>query len=69
MAEIKSVKDLRRCVASLCRDYIDHQENHAHLHRARLGYSQYNDIIGALESAKLEFFLKMVAPGEDVEWE
>lgn len=54
MKEIKSTKDLKSGVVALCREYISFQENHAHLHTASLGYDQYNDILGALEAAKLE---------------
>jgi hypothetical protein len=33
--------------------------------RRGLGYSAINDVVGALESAKLEFYRRVAAPYED----
>jgi hypothetical protein len=35
----------------------------------KTGYQHYNDVLGALEGCKLEFYRRMVAPYEDVKKE
>lgn len=42
---------------------------HKVLDSSRLGYSQYNEIIGMLECAKLELYRRKIAPYEDVKIE
>ena len=34
-------------------------------HRGRVSYQDYNDMLGALEGAKLELYRRVVAPFED----
>lgn len=40
----------------VCQDYVDNKQ---------LSYQTINDIIGALEGAKLEFYRRVAAPYED----
>lgn len=48
--------ELNFVLSSICRDYFLR-------HGAR--YQQINDVIGAVEGAKLEFYRRLVAPYED----
>jgi len=51
--------ELNYLITSLCHQYLDHHSD------PKAGYDLYNEIIGVLESAKLEFYRAMVAPYED----
>ena len=53
-----SVGELNYALTQLCVDYL-FEEN------PEPTYSDYNDIIGVLESVKLEFYRRMVTPYED----
>ena len=59
LGDYKAARDpgtLNYQITSLCIDYIkDTGEKYQH----------YNDVIGALESCKLEFYRRAVAPYED----
>jgi uncharacterized protein DUF6899 len=48
--------ELNYAITCLCRDYF-------HTHGGR--YQQVNDVVGALEGAKLEFYRRVAAPYED----
>jgi hypothetical protein len=49
--------DLNYAISMLCKSYIQHKgENYQH----------YNDILGALEGAKLELNRRHIAPYEDI---
>ena len=49
--------DLNYLITQLCQEYKElHGES----------YSTYNDILGALEGAKLELYRRKVAPYEDI---
>lgn len=37
----------------------------AYIRRTKEDYQHYNDVIGALEACKLEFYRRLVAPYED----
>lgn len=50
------VGELNYVITSYCLDFLGPGE---------LRYEDYNDIIGVLESVKLEFYRRMVAPYED----
>ena len=49
--------ELNFLLTEVCLDYI---------HRQGRKYSTFNDIIGALECAKQEFYRRLAAPYEDV---
>lgn len=50
--------ELNYAITSLVLDYVDGHGGPS--------YSLYNEIIGALEAAKLEFYRRAVAPYEDI---
>lgn len=47
---------LNFCITTLCLDFLGTAPR----------YQDYNDVIGALEACKLEFYRRAVAPYEDV---
>jgi hypothetical protein len=49
--------ELNYQITKLCKAYRENDGN---------GYQTFNDIIGALEAAKLEFYRRMVVPYEDI---
>lgn len=51
-----SVGQLNYCITKLCDGFLNlgHKK-----------YKDYNDVVGVLESAKLEFYRRMVVPYED----
>lgn len=49
--------ELNFCVTQVVLDYA---EKHGH------SYAVFNDVLGALEGAKLEFYRRLVAPYEDM---
>lgn len=49
--------ELNYCITDMCLAYIDNQA-------VDPNYSIYNAVIGALESAKLEFYRRAIAPYE-----
>jgi len=54
--EIKTAGELNYALTMICKDYVN--DNGA-------CYQTYNDIIGALEGCKLEFYRRLVGPYED----
>ena len=54
--ELKSPGELNYLVTEICKDYIKDKG---------LSYQTLNDILGALEGCKLEFYRRQVAPYED----
>lgn len=50
--------ELNYLITRLCNDYL--------VSAVVPGYSAYNDVIGALECAKQEFYRRIVAPYEDI---
>jgi len=54
--EMTSAGELNYALTMICKDYINDKGT---------SYQTYNDIIGALEGCKLEFYRRMVAPYED----
>lgn len=48
--------ELNYMLTKVCLSYLEH---------APLSYQQYNDVVGALEACKLEFYRRAVAPYED----
>lgn len=50
--------ELNFIITSICLAYLDQNDV--------INYQIYNDIIGALESAKLEFYRRLVSGYEDV---
>lgn len=52
----KTAGELNYCITDLCRLYLNHQ---------RLSYQTINDIVGALEGAKLEFYRCIAVPYEE----
>jgi hypothetical protein len=57
-AQIEGAGDLNYVISKLCKRYVQIREP--------ITYSLLNEIIGVLESAKMELFRRMVAPYEDV---
>ena len=55
--EIKTSGELNYALTMICKDYIEDNGK---------SYQTYNDIIGALEGCKLEFYRRIVAPYEGV---
>lgn len=49
--------EINYCISELCQAYI--------VHRGEERYYVYNELIGALECAKLELYRRMIAPYED----
>ena len=52
----KTPGELNYCLTLLC---IDYANRHGHC------YTTYNEIIGALECAKMEFYRRLAVPYED----
>ena len=57
--------ELNYCITQMCQNYIEAQHFVAPLDKMRRGYAVINDIIGALECAKLEFYRRIASPYED----
>jgi hypothetical protein len=55
--EIKNPGELNYQVTCLIKKYFEDKE---------LNYQHINDVVGALEGAKLEFYRRIVAPYEDI---
>lgn len=53
---IKTPGELNYLITMLCKEYLESSEKN---------YQAMNDIIGALEGAKLEFYRRVVGPYED----
>lgn len=53
---IDNAGELNYILTKMCIDYLEHSAP---------GYQSYNDVIGALEGAKLEMYRRRVAPYED----
>ena len=47
-------------------NYLITMTCHAYMRRNGISYQKYNDVIGALEGAKLEFYRRQVTPYEDI---
>jgi hypothetical protein len=52
-----SAGELNYCLTSLCIEYLNQSKGR---------YQDYNDIMGALEGCKLEFYRRKVAPYENL---
>lgn len=50
----RNAGELNYCITKLCTEYT-----------SKLSYQHINDVIGALEAAKLEFYRRLAAPYED----
>lgn len=57
---ILTVGELNFAITKLCLEYLEWLHT-----KGTTGYAAYNEIIGVLESTKLEFFRRAVAPYED----
>lgn len=55
--------ELNYCLTTLCHQYLQLTSETGDKYAAR--YQKHNDVIGALEGAKLEFYRRMTAPYED----
>jgi hypothetical protein len=55
--KINTAGELNYALTMICREYIEDNG---------VSYQAYNDIIGALEGCKLEFYRRSVAPYEDI---
>lgn len=53
--------ELNYCITCLVRDYVKYQK----VKRGKLSYQILNDVVGAIEGAKLEFVRRIVNPYED----
>jgi hypothetical protein len=56
--------ELNYCITMLCHQYLAATSENGDKYSAR--YQKHNDVIGALEGAKLEFYRRMTGPYEDV---
>jgi len=56
----KTAGELNFQLTRICMDYLETWP---------VGYQQYNDVIGALEGCKLEFYARVVRPYEDTKIE
>ena len=55
--EMKTAGELNYALTMLCKNYIEDQ---------CISYQTYNDIVGALECCKIEFYRRVIAPYEGV---
>jgi hypothetical protein len=55
--------ELNYCITMLCHQYLESTSENGDKYSAR--YQKHNDVIGALEGAKLEFYRRMTSPYED----
>lgn len=55
-SECSGAGELNFVITQICKEYI---ENHGQT------YAKINDVIGALEAAKMEFYRRLVVPYED----
>lgn len=55
----KNAGELNYKITTICQNYLDNAKN----------YAKINDIIGALECCKLEFYRRLAAPYEDTKIE
>lgn len=55
--------ELNYCISMLCHQYLKDTSENGDKYSAR--YQKHNDVIGALEGAKMEFYRRMTAPYED----
>lgn len=60
MHEPKTPGELNYAITLLIRDYA-----HGYTYESKLSYQRINDVLGALEGAKLEFYRRVAAPYED----
>lgn len=58
MPTLQSPGELNYVLTTVCQQYIQHS-------LTGTNYRTYNDIIGALEACKLEFYRRAVSPYED----
>lgn len=61
----ENVGELNFCLTQVVLRYEEFQRRFAPLDKSRRGYELFNDVIGALESAKMEIYRRLVAPYED----
>ncbi len=61
--EPKTVGELNYCFTKTARTYIE--EINAIYQKEGINYQIINDVLGALEGAKLEFYRRVVVPYED----
>lgn len=52
-----SAGELNYCLTQICRGYLQEADLN--------NYQGFNDVVGALESCKLEFYRRVVSPYED----
>ena len=62
--EVKSPGELNQIISSLIDEYIKY---HTITYGRELTYVMLNDILGALEGAKLEFYRRIVVPYENLQ--
>lgn len=64
LPQITTAGELNYVVTKLIITYLDELKT-LYPHLDHNTYQHYNDVIGALEGAKLEFYRRVVAPYED----
>lgn len=57
---VRTVGDLNYAITLLCHEFLTHLHDDQ-----KVGYADYNSVVGVLESAKLEFYRRMIVPYED----
>lgn len=61
----KTPGELNWVLTTICLDYIDGQKDNPS-HSKGLRYFTINEVVGALECCKLEFYRRLAAPYEDI---
>ena len=61
---IRTPGELNYLVTAICKEYAKYSNESSDVYAAR--YQAHNDIIGALEGCKLEFYRRFTAKYEDI---
>jgi len=62
-ADIRTPGELNYLISKLCKSYLDAKKHSGDGYEAN--YQAFNDVMGALEGAKLELYRRRIAPYED----
>lgn len=65
LPRITTAGELNYVISSLIKNYLATQVSFYEPYLKHNTYQHYNDVIGALEGAKLEFYRRVVVPYED----
>jgi hypothetical protein len=62
-ADINNPGELNYLISKICKRYLDAKKHQGNSYEAN--YQAFNDVLGALEGAKLELYRRRLAPYED----